>query len=75
MIRKWLFDIRLSEDKTQEYVANKVKITQQFYSAIEAGERRPSPEKAKEISKALNFHKYGFKWTKFYENGDGIEKS
>jgi transcriptional regulator with XRE-family HTH domain len=57
-----LKELRLKKNLDQKDVAEIVGITPQFYSYIEAGERRPSPEKAKKIAEIL-----GFDWTLFYE--------
>ena len=59
--RHWLIEAR--GDFSQVEVANKAKITQQAYSAIENGSRNPSVKIAKEIAKALNFD-----WTLFYSD-------
>ena len=47
---------------TQVHMASKLGITSQYYNLIENGHRRPSPEKAKEISRIL-----GIDWTLFYD--------
>jgi len=60
-LRNWLREIRA--DKSQEYVAKVVGISQQMYSWIERGERTPSVEVAKKIAAVL-----GFDWTRFYED-------
>lgn len=52
--------IRKKEDLTQKSIADKAGITESFYSLIENGLRRPSPDTAKRIAKALNFNKYGY---------------
>ena len=54
-MRKWLKDIRLAKGLSQLDVAKKVHITFQYYSYIENGERRPSPQVAKRIAVALGF--------------------
>ena len=40
---------------TQEFVAEKAKITRAGYSMIETGRRRPSPDVAKRIAAVLGF--------------------
>ena len=60
-MRKWLIDIR--NGRAQAQIAEAVGISQQMYSAIELGERRPSVEVAKKIAAVL-----GFNWTRFYED-------
>lgn len=57
--------IRNNSDKTQKEIAHEVGITRAFYSNIEKGIRRPSPEVAQRIAKTLNFD-----WTLFYSEGD-----
>lgn len=61
--RKWLIKERESKHKSQEQLAEECNVTQMAISNIENGYRRPSPELAKKIAKALDFE-----WTKFYEN-------
>ena len=67
-MRKWLIDIR--NGRTQAQIAKAAGITQQMYSFIELGERRPSVEVAKKIASVL-----GFDWTRFYEDEDEITKA
>ena len=64
-MRKWLIDIR--NGRTQAQIAKAAGITQQMYSFIELGERRPSVEVAKKIAAVMEFP-----WTRFYED-DGEE--
>ena len=52
-MRKWLKDIRLAKGLSQLDVAKKIHITFKYYSYIENGERRPSPQVAKRIAVAL----------------------
>ena len=67
-MRKWLIELRKGYSQTQ--IAEVVGITQQMYSAIELGERRPSVEVAKKIAAVL-----GFKWTRFFEDdGEDYER-
>lgn len=61
--REWLIKYRKDKGYTFSYIANQLGITKQYYSYIENGERRPSPELAKKISDL-----FGFYWGKFYEN-------
>jgi len=60
-LRKWLIELRKGYTQTQ--IAEAVGITQQMYSAIELGERRPSVEVAKKIAAVM-----GFNWTRFYDD-------
>ncbi|NLX86613.1 MAG: helix-turn-helix transcriptional regulator [Clostridiales bacterium] len=60
-MRKWLIDIR--NGRTQAQIAKAAGITQQMYSFIELGERRPSVEVAKKIAAVMGFH-----WTRFFED-------
>ena len=48
---------------SQQYVAEKCEISQQAYSYIENGKRKPSVKVAKKIAEILNFP-----WEKFYED-------
>ena len=65
-MRKWLIDIRNGRSQTQ--IAKEAGITQQMYSFIELGERRPSVEVAKKIAAVL-----GFDWTRFFEDEEDKE--
>ena len=67
-MRKWLIDIR--NGRTQAQIAKAAGITQQMYSFIELGERRPSVEVAKKIAAVMGFH-----WTRFFEDEDEITKT
>lgn len=62
-MRKWLIDLRKGYSQAQ--IAEAVGISQQMYSAIELGERRPSVEVAKKIADV-----FGFDWTRFFEDED-----
>ncbi len=64
-MRKWLIDIR--NGRTQAQIAKAAGITQQMYSFIELGERRPSVEVAKKIASVM-----GFNWTRFFEDEDDL---
>ena len=66
-MRKWLKDIRLAKGLSQLDVAKKVHITFQYYSYIENGERRPSPQVAKRIAIALGFPDT---WYRLLEDND-----
>jgi len=65
-LRKWLIEIR--KGRSQAQIAEAVGISQQMYSAIELGERRPSVEVAKKIASVM-----GFDWTRFYEDEDDLD--
>ena len=67
-MRKWLIELRKGYTQTQ--IAEAVGITQQMYSAIELGERRPSVEVAKKIAAVM-----GFNWTRFYEDDSNDEQA
>ena len=60
-MRKWLVDIR--GKRTQQEIAQLCGLSQQGYSAIEVGERRPSVDAAKKIAIVLDFD-----WTLFYQD-------
>lgn len=72
-MRRWLKKVRITEKLTCKEVADKCDFSPEFFSMIEKGSRRPSPDVAKKISKALNFKKYGYDWTKFYSPSDKEE--
>ena len=67
-MREWL--IRLRGKRSQAEVAAECGVSQQFYSAIELGERRPSVEVAKKIAAVL-----GFEWTLFYQDEGELNKT
>ncbi len=52
---EWLKKLRLQKNKTQKTVAEETGITDAFYSMIEKGNRRPSPQVAKRIADILGF--------------------
>ena len=60
-MRKWLIELRKGYTQTQ--IAEAVGITQQMYSAVELGVRRPSVDVAKKIAAVM-----GFNWTRFFED-------
>lgn len=62
MKREWLIKFREARGLTQTEVAKLCDVTQQMYGQIENGKRRPGPDLAIRIGKALNFD-----WTKFYK--------
>ena len=57
---KWLEEKR--GKRSQAQVATAAGISQQYYSLIEHGARKPGVPVAKKIAAVL-----GFDWTKFYE--------
>lgn len=59
--REWLIKLREKRKLSQKEVSELLNVTQQMYSYIEVGKRRPSPELAQKIARVLNFD-----WTKFY---------
>ena len=68
-MRKWLIELRKGYTQTQ--IAEAVGITQQMYSAVELGVRRPSVDVAKKIAAVM-----GFKWTRFFEDeGEELTKT
>lgn len=64
-----LREIRRNMGLTGANISEKTGITQQYYSAIETGRRRPSVEVAKRLGAALGFH-----WPMLFEN-DGPEEN
>ena len=66
-MRDWLKDKRAG--RPQEAIAEAAKITQQMYSLIEAGDRRPSVDAAKRIAAVI-----GFDWTMFFQDENPADK-
>lgn len=62
MKREWLIEKRNKKKLSQAFVAKECDITQQMYSYIENGKKRPGIEISKKIAEVLNFS-----WTRFYE--------
>ena len=64
-MRQWLKELREQSGLSQCSVAEKSGISQNYYSAIETGERgKPlNVNVAKKIAEALHFD-----WTRFYED-------
>ena len=62
MKRLWLIKLRKKRKLSQYELSIKCGTTQMTISNLENGTRRPSPDLAQKIGKALNFD-----WTKFYE--------
>ncbi|MDK1718686.1 helix-turn-helix transcriptional regulator [Dellaglioa algida] len=60
-MRTWLKEKRTIKGMTQQEVADKSGIKRAYYTAIENGTRRPSPEVAQGIAKTLKF-----KWVIFF---------
>lgn len=59
----WLKELRTEKGMTQAQVAEMANMERAYYSMIEIGLRRPSPEIAIRIGNAL-----GFEWTRFYSD-------
>ena len=57
-----LVEIRKKRKLTQQEVADLAGMKRSYYGMIETGIRRPSPEVAMRLGKALEFD-----WTRFYE--------
>ncbi|BBI32009.1 helix-turn-helix transcriptional regulator [Cohnella abietis] len=62
MEREWLERLRKEKKMTHEQVANRAKITRQYYGMIASGERDPRVEVAKKIGNTLDFN-----WTLFFD--------
>lgn len=60
--RDWLLEKRVERNLGRQEVAKLIGTSTQFYSYIENGKRRPSPEIAMKIAKVLKFD-----WTLFYK--------
>lgn len=61
MKRDWLKEIRLAKKVTQGEVADACGISRSYFTQIELGIRRPSPDLAIAIADELNFD-----WTRFF---------
>ncbi len=61
-MRQWLRDRRLAEQLTQEEVAKHLGLARAYYTQIELGNRRPSPEVAQALGRLLHFS-----WTIFFD--------
>lgn len=59
---KDLVEIRKKLQLTQQQVADRAGMNRAYYTMIETGIRRPSPEVAMRLGATL-----GFDWTRFYE--------
>lgn len=64
-MEKWLLAYRKEKGYTQKNISETVGIDRTHYAKIESGQRRPSPEIAKKIAKAL-----GFDWQLFYPDNE-----
>ena len=62
--------VRISGNMTQKELANACGVSQQCYSYIETGKRKPSPRLARKIGRTL-----GFDWTLFFEGDDEPQKA
>lgn len=60
-MRVWLKDIRKGLHMTQYRIADMVGIKRPYYSFIESGKRRPSPQIAQKIAQIMHFD-----WTRFF---------
>ncbi|MGL5900434.1 MAG: helix-turn-helix transcriptional regulator [Lactobacillaceae bacterium] len=60
-MRIWLKEIRKGLHMTQYSVADMVGIKRPYYSFIESGKRRPSPQVAQKIAQIMHFD-----WTRFF---------
>lgn len=61
-MRTWLVQLREDKNLSQCQVSLGAEISQNHYSSIETGKRRPSVNVAKRIADIL-----GFDWQRFYE--------
>ena len=62
---------RISKNQKQVDVAKAVGISGGYYSMVETGERRPSPEVAKRIADVLGF---GSEWYRLLETEESATK-
>lgn len=60
-MRGWLKELRTNKGLTQQNVADRSKIERSYYTMIEAGNRTPSVQVAKDIALVI-----GFDWTLFF---------
>lgn len=63
MKRTWLEQLRKRKGLTHQQVADRIKISRQFYGFIENGERDPSVATAKKLGNLFEFD-----WTIFFDN-------
>lgn len=63
-MREWLIKARENANMSKVELSKAVNLDISAIGKYERGERRPSPEKAKEIAATL-----GFDWTLFFEDG------
>lgn len=61
VLRIWLKNIRKGLHMTQRTVADLAGIRRPYYTFIENGNRRPSPQVAQKIAQVLDFD-----WTRFF---------
>ncbi len=61
-MRKWLKDMRLSEELSQKELAEIIGVDSTTIGKYEIGERTPSPKIAKKIAEYFDFE-----WTKFFD--------
>ena len=61
-MREWLYKLRKEKKLSQQDVADLIGKSPALYSAIELGNRRPSPEVAQKLGNLFDFN-----WTKFYK--------
>lgn len=61
MKRDWLINQRKGKGMTQVMVAEACGISRSYYTQIELGQRRPSPDIAQRLSQIL-----GVEWTQFF---------
>jgi len=54
-MREWLRELRMKNSLSQKKIAQMIEISQNYYSNIENGNRRPSPQVAKRIADILGF--------------------
>jgi transcriptional regulator with XRE-family HTH domain len=61
-MREWLIEKRRFCKMTQKFIATETGISTGYYTLIELGQRRPSPNVAQKISTILQFD-----WKLFFE--------
>ena len=67
--RTWLIKMRKEKGLEQKDVSDLIGTTQQFYSYVENGSRRPSPETAIKLGNVLEFD-----WRLFYEKKSKLKE-
>ena len=71
-MREWFKSIRTLQNLTLKQIAQMSNLDVTMISKIENGDRRPGVDIAKKLAEVMNFAKYGYDWTKFYESREKV---